>query len=259
MISTLLFLPESPRWLTARGRHAEALLIWDKLGIESTEREKIEERQGNALPSQVQMKDILAVFSKSARRQTGFGVFLMGAQQASGIDGVLYYAPLLFASAGLSSSTASFLASGISALLILLVTIPAFLLADRWGRSTSTIFGGLVQAACMFTMGALYASGSVHSDRGAGRWVVIVLIYVFAMVFSGTWGVCFRVYVSEIQSPETRAGASSLALSANWVGFLASSFPAPLLKTSLLISDIWSLALCISENEKLANARTCRS
>lgn len=227
-ISTLMLLPESPRWLTARGRHEEALVIWDSLGIASTEREKIEERQGDALPSQVKMKDILAVFSKSARRQTGLGVFLMGAQQASGIDGVLYYAPLLFASAGLSSSTASFLASGISALLILLVTIPAFLLADRWGRATSTIFGGLVQAACMFIMGALYASGSVHSDRGVARWVVVVLIYVFAMVFSGTWGVCFRVYVSEIQSPETRAGASSLALSANWVVNWIIAFTTPI-------------------------------
>ena len=31
-----------------------------------------------------------------------------------------------------------------------------------------------------------------------------------------TWAVGFRVYVSEIQSPKTRAGATSLALSANW-------------------------------------------
>ena len=66
-------------------------------------------------------------------------------------------------------------------------------------------------------MGSLYAAGAVHADHGAARWVVIVMIYLFALIFSGTWGVCFRVYVSEIQSPKTRAGAASLALSANWV------------------------------------------
>jgi hypothetical protein len=69
----------------------------------------------------------------------------------------------------------------------------------------------------MFIMGSLYAAGAVHADHGAARWVVIVMIYLFALIFSGTWGVCFRVYVSEIQSPKTRAGAASLALSANWV------------------------------------------
>jgi sugar porter (SP) family MFS transporter len=229
-ISTLILLPESPRWLSARGRHDEALKIWEELGIAATEREKIEENQ-NTLENAGNKgtgRELLEVFSKDAWRRTGLGVFLMGMQQASGIDGVLYYAPLLFSSAGLSSSTAAFLASGISALLILLVTLPAFLFADRWGRSTSAIFGGLVQTFCMFLMGSLYAARAVHSDRGAARWVVIVCIYIFAMVFSGTWGVCFRVYVSEIQPPRTRAGASSLALSANWMVNWIIAFTTPI-------------------------------
>lgn len=70
---------------------------------------------------------------------------------------------------------------------------------------------------CMFLIGALYAFGAVHEGQGAARWVVIILIYVFAMTYAATWAVTFRVYVSEIQPPKTRAGASSLGLSANWV------------------------------------------
>lgn len=124
------------------------------------------------------------------------------------------YAPLLFQSAGLKSATASFLASGISALLILLVTIPAFLLADRWGRTTSTIVGGILQGGCMLIIGSIYASGK---GSGPARWVVVVMIYFFTIIFSATWAVGFRVYVSEIQPPKTRAGAASLSLSANWV------------------------------------------
>jgi hypothetical protein len=84
----------------------------------------------------------------------------------------------------------------------------------------------------MFTIGSLYASNSVHSERGAARWMVIVLIYVFATAFGGTWAVSFRVYVSEIQSPETRAGASSLALSANWV---SDNFSSPSFTFALLM------------------------
>lgn len=228
--STFFFLPESPRWLTAVGRHAEAKKVWETLGIEEREREKISDQEdGAALPKSVEMKDILSVFSADAWRQTALGVFLMGMQQASGIDGVLYYAPLLFASAGLSSSTASFLASGISALLIFLITIPGTFYADRWGRTTSTIYGGLIQAATMFVMGALYASNSVHASSGVGRYVVIAMIYLFAMAFSATWGVSFRVYISEIQSAKTRAGAASLSLSANWIVNWIIAFTTPIL------------------------------
>jgi hypothetical protein len=89
-ISTLLFLVESPRWLTACGRHGEAVLIWEELGIDAAEREKIEEREARELPEQVKIGDLFAVFGKENWRRTALGVFLMGMQQTSGIDGVLY-------------------------------------------------------------------------------------------------------------------------------------------------------------------------
>jgi hypothetical protein len=106
---------------------------------------------------------------------------------------------------------------------MLLVTIPALIFADNkhWGRRLASITGGVVQCFCMLTIGSLYAAGAVHANRGAARWVVIVLIYIFAIIFSATWAISFRVYVSEIQSSRTRAGATSLALSANWVSNLS--------------------------------------
>jgi len=49
----------------------------------------MDENPGDAV-EQVRWRDVLAVFGKGARRQTALGVFLMGMQQLSGIDGVLY-------------------------------------------------------------------------------------------------------------------------------------------------------------------------
>jgi hypothetical protein len=80
----------------------------------------------------------------------------------------------------------------------------------------------------MFTMGSLYAAGAVHANYGAARWVVVATIFLFTVIFSATWGVCFRVYISEIQSPKTRAGAVSLALSANWVVNWIIAFTTPI-------------------------------
>jgi hypothetical protein len=76
--------------MSARGLHKEALALWAGLGVEATEREKLQESGNDELPEGVKMRDILAIFGKDAWRQTALGVFLMGMQQLSGIDGVLY-------------------------------------------------------------------------------------------------------------------------------------------------------------------------
>ncbi|KAK8041553.1 transporter, partial [Apiospora phragmitis] len=125
--------------------------------------------------------------------------------------------PLLFQQAGLDTTASAFLASGVSALVIFAVTIPATLCADRWGRRANTIAGGLGMTCTMFLMGSLYASNAVHAGHGPGRWVVIVCIYVFAVLYCVSWAVGIKVYAAEIQRPATRASATGIAHGSNWL------------------------------------------
>lgn len=136
---------------------------------------------------------------------------------------------MLFQQAGLASSEASFLASGVSALVIFGVTIPALIWADQWGRRASTIYGGVALSITMFLIGALYASGTVHGSVGAGRWVVIVTIYIFAVIYSLTWGVGIKIYAAEIQPQRTRASATSLAHGSNWAANFLVALTTPIL------------------------------
>jgi sugar porter (SP) family MFS transporter len=222
-----LTLPPSPRWLLAKGRKHEAISTLGKLGLATSELEEMIAKPSAEASSLIQatllgsirsnFRDMTKVFSKDARKQTALACFMMAFQQFSGIDGVLYYAPLLFQQAGLKSEEASFLASGVSALVMLAATIPASIYADHWGRRMSVVAGGLVLATCMLVIGSLYASNCVHGDYGVARWVVIVAIYLFGVAFSVSWAIGIRIYSSEIQPAETRAGATSLAQSANWV------------------------------------------
>ncbi|MCJ1392593.1 hypothetical protein MMC18_005463 [Xylographa bjoerkii] len=253
-IASTLFLVPSPRWLTLRGRQSEAASAWDVLGVGMAEREKAENQLGTeaaatelvgltdtaATPNQQELASpapaqatkkfsFLDVFSKDVRKQTALAAFMMGMQQLSGIDGVLYYAPLLFQQAGLASAEASFLASGVSAIVIFAVTIPALFLSDKWGRRPSTIYGGLALSFTMFLIGTLYALSLVHPTTGPARWVVIGSIYLFAIIYCTSWAVGIKLYAVEIQPQRTRASATSLAHGSNWVANFAVALATPIL------------------------------
>jgi DNA-directed RNA polymerase III subunit RPC2 len=119
--AALLWLVPSPRWLTLHGRQAEAARTWDLLGVSPAEREKVEIEQDRGTPLEIQVsrevisipsvtqtapatkermkaiKDkLLDIFSKDVRSRTALAVFLMGMQQLSGIDGVLYVSCRMF-------------------------------------------------------------------------------------------------------------------------------------------------------------------
>ncbi|KAL8789316.1 MAG: hypothetical protein Q9213_001239 [Squamulea squamosa] len=250
VIATMVWLVPSPRWLTLRGRQLEAAAAWDLLGVHQADREKMEvelqpttsTRSADSTRSTqlngtsptrrgdvVSKHGLFDVFASDVRSRTALGIFLLFMQQLSGIDGVLYYAPLLFAQAGLASSEASFLASGVSGIVIFAVTVPALIFADQWGRRQSTIYGGLGLAIAMFLIGGLYAGHTVHHSSGAGRWIVIISIYVYAVIFSSSWAVGMRTYVAESQPQRTRASAANLAYGANWLSNFLVALATPIL------------------------------
>lgn len=235
-------LPEEEKNAAAREVETEAGLNVEPLALRPTvTRQTVRE----------EVHVLLRVFDKDARKPTALGVFMMSMMQLSGIDGVLYvrtffsshlkslqtsrsyptnitqYAPLLFQTAGLTSSSTSFLASGLSALVIFLTTIPAVLLADHVPRRTSVLAGGTLLSLIMLLIGSLYAASAVHAAAGAARWIVVAAIFAFTFVYSATWAVSICIYASEVQPGRTRAPASSLGRSGNWVVNWVVAFSTP--------------------------------
>jgi len=88
--------------------------------------------------------------------------------------------------------------------------------------------GGVGLTSCMMIIGSLYVTRSVHS-YGSARWVVIVLVFVFGLFYSATWGVVGKVYASEIQPPNTRAAANCLAQGLNFFTNWMVAFFTPIL------------------------------
>jgi len=213
LAASCLVIPHSPRWLLQRGQRDKAIRAIERLNFSTVEAEKdflgpAAEQQRNVQPGPVE--GLVMIFRKQYRSRTMLAFFMLGMIQLCGIDGVLYYAPTLFAQAGLPPTTASFLASGLSAILMLAISIPAMLYADRFARRTVILVGGFLLTGCMLLIGSLYASSSVSSTSPA-RWVVIVLVFVFSLTYCATWGVVGKIYASEIQPAATRSSANCVA------------------------------------------------
>ncbi|KAK8860086.1 general substrate transporter [Apiospora arundinis] len=210
LVACCLALPDSPRWYLLHGRRNEALLALEKLQVSVVGEDRDFLTSTSQQSSLSLWQGLALLFRRGYRTRTMLALFILGMVQLSGIDGVLYYAPTLFAQAGLESETASFLASGLSAVLMLAISVPAFLLADKWGRRTSAITGGVGLSGMMLLIGSLYAAGAVH-PYGVARWIVIVSVYIFGLTYCSTWAIVGKIYASEIQPTHTRAAANCVA------------------------------------------------
>ncbi|KAL2801242.1 general substrate transporter [Aspergillus keveii] len=227
--------PFSPRWLVQVGRADDARRALSKVRpLADVERELEEIQQSLDPEKQQQTASIREIFNRKYRSRTALGIFLMAFQQLSGIDVVLYYAPILFRQAGFTSQRASFLSSGVTGIVMLVCTIPAQIWVDRWGRRKPLIYGGALMAVCFIIIGSLYAryghttSDEVQLESVSAQWVVIVMIYIFVANFSWSWAVVGKIYASEIIPTRLRAKVCAVELVANWVVNFIVTFTAPL-------------------------------
>ncbi|KAI0395801.1 general substrate transporter [Xylariaceae sp. FL0594] len=221
-------LPMSPRWLIARNRREAAQANMKRLDFDFEEiQHDLTTVDQEAEPSIPIWRGVFELFSKKYRYRTTLGLFILGMVQLCGIDGILYYAPTLFAQAGLPADTASFVASGLSGILMFAISVPAFLLADYWSRRTIVSFGGTVLAASMLVIGGLYASQHVETGT-AGEWLTIVFIFIFALTYVSTWGIIGKIYATEIQPAHSRATANALAQALNFLTNFLTAFITPI-------------------------------
>lgn len=79
-------------------------------------------------------------------------------QQWTGINAILYYAPTIFKSLGLTGNTISLLATGVVGIVMFLATVPTVLYIDRVGRKPILTSGAIL-------MGTWYEFRSAFSDK----------------------------------------------------------------------------------------------
>ncbi|KAI8582480.1 hypothetical protein K450DRAFT_206130 [Umbelopsis ramanniana AG] len=231
-------LTETPRWLIAHGHDDKARKSLRFLRGQEAEEEFAEISEGLRAESALGPVKWTDVISKSNRKRLFIGCCLQMFQILTGSNVINYYSPTIFKSIGLSGDEADLLATGLYGTLKIFVTLfTAFFITDRVGRRKPLIFGGIGMAICMFMVGAMVKIMPLQTPDasiGATSYVGVVFIFMFACVYSMSWGPVVWVYTSEIFPTNIRAQAGSLYTAINWAFNAIIGKVGPLLLASIV-------------------------
>ncbi|CAK7226572.1 high affinity glucose transporter [Sporothrix curviconia] len=230
----MMFLPESPRWLARHDR-------WDEC------KEVLTLVHGKGDPNSVfaraELADIREVVEFEARNsdatywelftpnminRTMIGLFTQIWSQLTGMNVMMYYIGYIFAMTGYSGN-ANLLASSIQYIINVIMTVPALLWIDRYGRRNAMLVGAFFMMIWMYANGAIMktygvvvpgginkvAAESMSVSGPAGK-ALIACTYLFVASFAPTWGPASWIYPPELFPLRLRGLGVSLSTSGNW-------------------------------------------
>jgi len=142
------------------------------------------------------------------------GVGLAIAQQITGINTVIYYAPTIFRAAGMSSASVAILASVGVGIVNVLLTLVAMQLIDRVGRRPLLLISLAGMALSLFVLGLAFSLPQLSGSLG---WIAVASLMVYVGSFAVGLGPVFWLILSEIYPLRIRGRAMSIGTAANWI------------------------------------------
>ncbi|KAF1806038.1 general substrate transporter [Mucor lusitanicus] len=238
--------PHSPRWLADKGRIEEARQVLADIhgnGDKSHPRVILEIEEIEAtihFDKNIASHRYADLLKPGMIYRVSLGVCLQIWQQLTGMNIIMFYVVFLFKQAGIGDSQeATLVSSGVSYVVNVVMTVPAILFVDKWGRRPTLIFGALLMSIFLWVVGGVLATGRWYVGDD-GKWLVelgsstkangvVACIYLFVASFATTWGPLGWIYPSEIYPLRVRAMAVSLSTASNWLFNWVLSFVVPLM------------------------------
>ena len=224
-------MPESPRYLLAKGRNDEAREIFARLVPEADLDKSVNEIR-NAIDEDRKTKGAsLRGPVLGLQGIVWVGIILSTFQQFVGINVIFYYSTTLWKAVGFDESN-SLLISVITSVTNVVVTLIAIWLVDRVGRKPILLTGSVLMTLSLAAMALAFAfavtvDGEV-SLPGAWGPVALIAANLFVVGFGASWGPLVWVLLGEIFPSRIRGKALGVAAGAQWIAnfLITVSFPA---------------------------------
>ncbi|KAG0207179.1 hypothetical protein BGX28_001517 [Mortierella sp. GBA30] len=235
LLAGISFFPFSPRWLADKGRNEEALEVLANLRAGGNKNDpevlaEYKEIQDAITFDRTQAaRSYQELFQKPYARRVFLGMSLQSWSQLTGMNVAMYYIVFVFQGAGITGQNANLQASSIQYVLNVVMTIPAILYIDKWGRRPVLLVGSTLMALWLFLIGGLmgkYGAPSKLESNATTTWAiqgndaashaVIACSYLFVCSFAISWGPVSWTYPAEIYPLRIRSKAVSLSTASNW-------------------------------------------
>lgn len=240
----MLAMRDTPRWLVLRGRDGEARAVLARSAPGATAEEleaQLQEIRDAARAPHQNAAAWTALFSRRVLPATIVGVGLFALQQLSGINAVIYYAPMVFAASGFDTHAAQLMATiGVGAVNVA-VTVLAMALIDRIGRRRMLYLGFSVTAASLAVIAVAAASGAAWLNA-----VALAGLFAYIAGFAISLGPLPWLMMSEIFPLDVRPLGMGLAAISNWTlnALVVMLFPMALSAFGLALTFAFFAACC---------------
>jgi MFS transporter, SP family, sugar:H+ symporter len=235
-----LTIPESPRYLIAKGRLdvARSVLrrVLGNIDLDLKVGEIKETLQRERRPSMRDLRGPAWGLLPIVWVGIGLSVF----QQFVGINVIFYYSSVLWQAAGFTESS-SLVITVITSVVNIVTTLIAIASIDRYGRRPLLIIGSIGMAVTLGTLAVVFGtapltaegvkgcaqSGGCPELNGLAAPVALLAANLFVFAFGMSWGPVVWVLLGETFPNLIRAAALSLAAAAQWVAnwVISTSFP----------------------------------
>lgn len=214
-----LVLPDTPNSMIERGQHEGAKTKLRRIrGVDDVE-EEFNDLVVASEASKLVEHPWRNLFQRKYRPHLTMAILIPFFQQLTGINVIMFYAPVLFKTIGFADD-ASLMSAVITGGVNVLATIVSIYGVDKWGRRFLFLEGGTQMLICQVIVATcIGVKFGVDGEPGAlPKWyaiVVVLFICVYVSGFAWSWGPLGWLVPSEIFPLEIRSAAQSVNVSVN--------------------------------------------